>query len=231
MFTAFTDSARKTITRAMHASQRLRHDHIGSEHLLLGLLEEPDDMLAMALTNLALDRTAARRQIELLAGVGKHHEQMAPLPFTPQAKAVLERAMEASRSLGHHYIEHMHLLLGVIGDTDSIATEVLTSLGATPERVRSEILELVGQTAQPSHTERPGLVLSSPGVSEALVTLQGVDRPLPATIGAALDGASSVEFGFAIPRAALERMLAVTPEGGSAQGRLTITNIGTNGER
>src|SRR3954464_6889738 len=144
MFDKFTDRARKIIALAQKEAERFRHDYIGTEHLLLGLVKEGSGVAVTALNNLSVDVEKVRREVEKLVVVNDKEAPTAPLPFTPQAKRVLELASEEARALGHPYIGTEHILLGLLSEQDSVAAQVLINLDLKLEDVRNEILDLLG---------------------------------------------------------------------------------------
>jgi len=144
MFDKFTDRARKIIALAQKEAERFHHDYIGTEHLLLGLVKEGSGVAVTALNNLNVDVDKVRREVEKLVVVNDKDAPTAPLPFTPQAKRVLELASEEARALGHPYIGTEHILLGLLSEHDSVAAQVLINLDLKLEDVRNEILDLLG---------------------------------------------------------------------------------------
>ena len=144
MFDKFTDRARKIIALAQKEAERFHHDYIGTEHLLLGLVKEGSGVAVTALNNLNVDVDKVRREVEKLVVVNDKEAPTAPLPFTPQAKRVLELASEEARALGHPYIGTEHILLGLLSENDSVAAQVLINLDLKLEDVRNEILDLLG---------------------------------------------------------------------------------------
>ena len=144
MFDKFTDRARKIIALAQKEAERFRHDYIGTEHLLLGLVKEGSGVAVTALNNLSVDVEKVRREVEKLVVISDKQAPSGPLPFTPQAKRVLELASEEARGLGHPYIGTEHILLGLLSEQDSVAAQVLINLDLKLEDVRSEILDLLG---------------------------------------------------------------------------------------
>ena len=144
MFDKFTDRARKIIALAQKEAERFHHDYIGTEHLLLGLVKEGSGVAVTALNNLSVDVEKVRREVEKLVVVADKEAPSGPLPFTPQAKRVLELASEEARALGHPYIGTEHILLGLLSEQDSVAAQVLINLDLKLEDVRNEILDLLG---------------------------------------------------------------------------------------
>ena len=128
---------------AQEEARVLDHNHIGTEHLLLGLIHEGDGVAARALHQLGLEETAVRAEVERRVGRGDGM-QSGHVPFTPRAKKALEQSLREALQLGHNYIGTEHLLLGVMNTTDSTGARVLSALGADPEAIRSTTLEIMG---------------------------------------------------------------------------------------
>lgn len=151
-FDKFTKRARRVLTFAQEEAQRLNHNYIGTEHILLGLIREEEGLAAKVLRDLGLDQTRVRQVIEEIVGRG----QAAPgtrLSLTPRTKRVIELAVDEARRMGHHYIGTEHLLLGLIREGDGIAVNVLKSLGVSPDKVRSNLAKEV-MNASPTQTEQ-----------------------------------------------------------------------------
>lgn len=145
-FDKFTKRARRVLTFAQEEAQRLNHNYIGTEHILLGLIREEEGLAAKVLRDLGLDQTRVRQVIEEIVGRG----QAAPgtrLSLTPRTKRVIELAVDEARRMGHHYIGTEHLLLGLIREGDGIAVNVLKSLGVSPDKVRSNLAKEVMNSA------------------------------------------------------------------------------------
>lgn len=119
----------------------LDHDYIGPEHLLLGLIHG-DGVGPKALESLGIGLEAVRQRVEEVIGRG----EQAPsgrIPFTPQAKQVLKLALQEAQGLGHRYIGTEHILLGLIGEGDGVAAQVLTGLGADLDRARERVVQIL----------------------------------------------------------------------------------------
>lgn len=144
MFNRFTERARKVILLAKEEAKRFNHDYIGTEHLLLGLIREGEGVAAAVLQNLGLDFEKIRLEVEKLVQPGPSTVISGDLPFTPKAKKVIELAMDEARNLGHNYIGTEHLLLGLIREGEGVASQVLMNLGLDLNRVRDEIMQLLG---------------------------------------------------------------------------------------
>jgi ATP-dependent Clp protease ATP-binding subunit ClpC len=151
MFDRFTDRAKKVMNLARQEAQRFNHEYLGTEHVLLGLVQEGSGVAASVLRNMEVDLAKIRTEVEKLVKSGPSMVTMGQLPFTPRAKKVLELSMEEAGNLGHNYIGTEHLLLGLIKENEGIAAKVLTNLGVKLEDVREEVLEFLG--AEPSEEE------------------------------------------------------------------------------
>ena len=151
MFDRFTDRAKKVMNLARQEAQRFNHEYLGTEHILLGLVQEGSGVAANVLRNMGIDLSKIRTEVEKLVKTGPSMVTMGQLPFTPRAKKVLELSMEEAGNLGHNYIGTEHLLLGLIKENEGIAAKVLTNLGVKLEDVREEVLEFLG--AEPGEEE------------------------------------------------------------------------------
>ncbi len=158
MFERFTDRARKVMALANQEAQRLNHEYIGTEHILLGLVKEGSGVGANVLKNLDVDLRKVRLEVEKLVKPGPEMVTMGKLPQTPRAKKVIEYAIEEARNLNHNYVGTEHLLLGLLREHDGVAAQVLMNLGLKLEDVREEVLNLLGAGAEPGDSpgEGPG---------------------------------------------------------------------------
>jgi ATP-dependent Clp protease ATP-binding subunit ClpC len=142
VFERFTDRARRVVVLAQDEARMLNHNYIGTEHLLLGLIQEGEGVAAQALDALGISLADARRDTEEIIGQGP----AAPtghMPFTPRAKKVLELALREALQLGHNYIGTEHILLGLVREGEGVAAQVLQKLGADLARVREIVVELL----------------------------------------------------------------------------------------
>jgi ATP-dependent Clp protease ATP-binding subunit ClpA len=155
MFERFTDRARRVVVLAQEEARMLKHNYIGTEHILLGLIREAEGVAAKALESLGISLDAVRQQVEEIIGQG----QQAPsghIPFTPRAKKVLELSLREALQLGHDYIGTEHVLLGLIREGDGVAAQVLVRLGADLNRVRQQVIQILhGRPGEPRRRERP----------------------------------------------------------------------------
>lgn len=144
MFDRFTDRARKVLGYAKSEAERLNHDYIGTEHILLGLIKEGSGVAANVLENLSIDLEKVRVEVEKLVEAGTNTLTSGQPPYTPRAKRVLELALEEARSLDHNYVGTEHILLGLIRENEGMAAQVLHNLSISIDDVRSEVMDLLG---------------------------------------------------------------------------------------
>jgi ATP-dependent Clp protease ATP-binding subunit ClpA len=133
---------------AQEESRALKHDYIGTEHLLLGLLREDKGLAARALGSLGIELDRVRVQVTRIVGSG-NDEAADQIPFTPRAKRVFELALRESLSLGHNYIGTEHILLGLGRENEGVATRVLLDFDANAEKIRNEVVRLLTVSAGP----------------------------------------------------------------------------------
>jgi Clp amino terminal domain, pathogenicity island component len=146
MFERFTDRARRVVVLAQEEARLLNHNHIGTEHILLGLVHEGEGVAYLALTELGISLDAVRAQVEAEIGQGSE----APgghIPFTPRAKKVLELSLREALQLGHNYIGTEHILLGLIREGEGVAARVLVGLGAGLDRVRGQVVQVLASAS------------------------------------------------------------------------------------
>ncbi len=175
MFERFTERARQVVVLAQEEARSLSHNHIGTEHILLGLLREDGGLAARVLDSLNVTIERTRQQVVRIIGRG---EEVSPdqIPFTPRAKKVLELALREALSLGHNYIGTEHILLGLVRENEGVAARILLGFNADPEAIRNQVLRMLSEPG----IEQPGpyqarTLESSPAGREGW--LEGV-RPL-----------------------------------------------------
>ncbi|GAA3101005.1 hypothetical protein GCM10017600_33970 [Streptosporangium carneum] len=144
MFERFTDRARRVVVLAQEEALRLGHGHIGTEHLLLGLVGEEEGVAGRALRSFGIGGEQVRAEIEETVGRGDR-EPVGHIPFTPRAKKVLELALREALGLHHAYIGTEHILLGLIREGEGVAAQVLVNRGAHLEAVRGQVVALLGR--------------------------------------------------------------------------------------
>jgi len=145
MFQRFTDRARRVVVLAQEEARTLGHDFIGTEHLLLGLVDEGHGVAAKALESLGIGLEAVRQRVEDAVPPGTVEPRTGHIPFTPRAKSVLELSLRESQLLGHRYVGTEHILLGLIRQGDGVAAQVLTALGADLDGVREQVVRLLAE--------------------------------------------------------------------------------------
>ena len=156
MYERFTDRARKVMQSANQEAQRFNHEYVGTEHGLLGLIKEGSGVAANVLRNLDVDLRKIRNEVEKIVQAGPEMVTMGKLPQTPQAKKVIEYAIEEARNLNHNYVGTEHLLLGLLREQEGVAAQVLMNLNLKLEEVREEVLNLLGHGMDESEEgERP----------------------------------------------------------------------------
>jgi ATP-dependent Clp protease ATP-binding subunit ClpA len=144
VFERFTDRARRVVVLAQEEARRLSHDHIGTEHILLGLIGEEDGVAGHTLRSFGIGGEQVRNDVEEIIGRGSE----APgghIPFTSQAKKVLELSLREALNLHHSYIGTEHILLGLIRESEGVAARVLVNRGARLEAVRAQVITLTGR--------------------------------------------------------------------------------------
>jgi ATP-dependent Clp protease ATP-binding subunit ClpC len=155
VFERFTNKARDAVTFAQHEARDLKHNYLGTEHLLLGLLREEEGVAARALREFGITIDQVRDQVVQIVG---HGAEPTPgqIPFTPRAKKVLELALREAKSLGHNFIGTEHILLGVVRENEGVASQILLDFGVDAEKVRNEIARVpVRPLSRPKATSAP----------------------------------------------------------------------------
>lgn len=145
MNSRFTARAIKVLELAQYAAQELQHHYVGTEHLLLGLIQEGEGVAARALLSLEVDLETVRDEVETILGASSSEAKTgSPASYTPRAKRVMELAMMEAQDLGHNYIGTEHILLGLLRENEGIAARVLMRLGADLDLVKEVVLEMLG---------------------------------------------------------------------------------------
>jgi len=154
LFERFTERARQVVVLAQEEARTLKHNYIGTEHILLGLLREEEGLAARVLEGLEITVEEVRAQVIRIVGSGEEVTS-GQIPFTPRAKKVLELALREALSLGHNYIGTEHILLGLVRENEGVAARILADFDADSEKIRNEIIRMLsgpgrrqqGQTA------------------------------------------------------------------------------------
>ncbi len=142
MFERFTERARQVVVLAQDEARSLKHNYIGTEHILLGLLREEEGLAARVLESLDITVEEVRAQVARIVGQGDE-VTTGQIPFTPRAKKVLELALREALSLGHKYIGTEHILLGLVRENEGVAARILLDFDADAEKIRNEIIRML----------------------------------------------------------------------------------------
>jgi hypothetical protein len=145
-FGRFTLRARAVTVAAQTEARKASHDYIGTEHILLGLLTQPEGLGAKAITALGVPLDAVREAV--VAAYGPAVDDVPEhIPFTPDSKKVLELTLRDALRLGHNYIGTEHILLGVLSKEDGLGARVLTDLGITKELAEGWLIPAINEAA------------------------------------------------------------------------------------
>ena len=142
MFERFTERARQVVVLAQEEARTLKHNYIGTEHILLGLLREEEGLAARVLESLDITVERVRSQVVRIVGSGEE-VTAGQIPFTPRAKKVLELALREALSLGHNYIGTEHILLGLVRENEGVAARILLDFDADSEKIRNEVIRML----------------------------------------------------------------------------------------
>ncbi|MGA0122073.1 MAG: ATP-dependent Clp protease ATP-binding subunit [Gaiellales bacterium] len=142
MFERFTERARQVVVLAQDEARALKHNYIGTEHILLGLLREEEGLAARVLDSLDITVEDVRANVARIVGQGEE-VTTGQIPFTPRAKKVLELALREALSLGHNYIGTEHILLGLVRENEGVAARILLDFDADAEKIRNEIIRML----------------------------------------------------------------------------------------
>ncbi len=149
----FTQRARRVLGLAHQEAERMRHNYIGTEHLLLGLIREEGGVAGRVLRELGLDANRVQEVVERLVGPGE--TKPTKLDLSPGTEQVLELAVDEARQMGHHYIGTEHLLLGLVRYGEGVALDVLRKLGITPEQIRRQTKRVLQESSASRRTSAP----------------------------------------------------------------------------
>ena len=141
----FTQRARRVLSLAHQEAERMRHNYIGTEHLLMGLIREEGGVAGRVLRELGLDSARVQEIVERLTGTGTYRG--GKLELSPGTQQVLERAVEEARRMGHHYIGTEHILLGLVRHGEGVALDVLSKLGITPDQIRRQTRRVLQESS------------------------------------------------------------------------------------
>ena len=184
MFERFTEKAIKVIMLAQEEARRLGHNFVGTEQILLGLIGEGTGVAAKVLKSMGVNLKDARIEVEKIIGRGSGFVAV-EIPFTPRAKRVLELSLEEARQLGHNYIGTEHLLLGLIREGEGVAARVLENLGVDLSKVRTQVIRMLGETAEVAAGSGPTGRNKTPTLDEfgSNLTQMAADGKLDPVVG------------------------------------------------
>jgi ATP-dependent Clp protease ATP-binding subunit ClpC len=173
----FTQRARRVLSLAHEEAERMHHNYIGTEHLLLGLIREEGGVAGRVLRELGLDPARVKEMVERLTGVGRHSGPR--IELAPATEQVLQAAIEEARRMGHHYIGTEHILLGLVRQAEGVGLDVLRRLGITPEQIRRQTRRILqetptGRAAHAVGRERKEQQIKTPLVDQLATDLTGM---------------------------------------------------------
>ncbi len=175
MFERFTEKAIKVIMLAQEEARRLGHNFVGTEQVLLGLIGEGTGVAAKTLKSMGVNLKDARTEVEKIIGRGSGFVAV-EIPFTPRAKRVLELSWDEARQLGHNYIGTEHLLLGLIREGEGVAARVLENLGVDLNKVRSNVVKMLGESKPSASGSSSGSTTSSTASSSGKTKTPSLDE-------------------------------------------------------
>jgi ATP-dependent Clp protease ATP-binding subunit ClpA len=147
-FDRFNDRAKRVLALAQDEAIRFNHNYIGPEHLLLGLIREGEGVAGRALNSLGVELSKARTAVEFKIGRGDSTTAPSEITLIPRSKKIIELAIDEARKLGHSHIGTEHLLLGLVRESGTMASEVLESLGVSLDKARHQVIATLGQQWQ-----------------------------------------------------------------------------------
>jgi ATP-dependent Clp protease ATP-binding subunit ClpA len=177
-FQRFTGRAREVVVLAQDEARALKHNYIGTEHILLGLLREEEGLAARVLESLDITVEGVRAQVARIVGQADE-VTTGQIPFTPRAKKVLELALREALSLGHNYIGTEHILLGLVRENEGVAARILLDFDADAEKIRNEIIRMLsslGRRQEQSKPLAPRELTSPPVAREVLDELAHIEQ-------------------------------------------------------
>jgi Clp amino terminal domain, pathogenicity island component len=153
-FSNFTPRAQQVLALARKEADRLNHNFLGTEHLLLGLIKLGQGVSVNVLAEMGVNLETVRAEVEKQVGTGPDQKMIGNIPFTPRTKKVLDLARREAKNLNHTYIGTEHILLGLLREGDGIAARILKSLGLNLEKTRQEILKELDIKIKPAVGEQ-----------------------------------------------------------------------------
>ena len=190
MFERFTEQARQMVVLAQEEARLLKHNYIGTEHLLLGLLRDEGGPAGRVLESLGVTSSRVRAQVVQIVGSGEEVTS-GQIPFTPRAKKVLELALREALSLDHNYIGTEHVLLGLVLENGGLAMRILLDFDADAKKVRNAVLQIVSGPEYEEH--QPPRPAETFAIREAAGELEAIAVPTPPAVTPASAPASFVQ--------------------------------------
>ena len=175
MFERFTERARQVVVLAQDEARALKHNYIGTEHILLGLLREEEGLAARVLDSLDITVEDVRANVARIVGQGEE-VTTGQIPFTPRAKKVLELALREALSLGHNYIGTEHILLGLVRENEGVAARILLDFDADAEKIRNEIIRMLSGPGRRSQSGGTAGAPAAAGSAEAKKSSKLLDQ-------------------------------------------------------
>src|SRR5262249_43737335 len=153
-FSRFTDRARRAVVASQEEARAAGHDYIGTEHLVLGLLSEPEGLAGRALAEQGITPEKVRAAMTVVLGPAKANAPQPIIPFTPRAKKVLELTVREALRLGHNYVGTEHLLLGVLAEEEGVGAKILVGLGFAKDKAENWILAQIADIIAPQQSQQ-----------------------------------------------------------------------------
>jgi len=188
MFNRFTERAKQVVVLAQEEARNLKHEHVGGEHILLGLLREEEGLAARVLESLDMGVEAVRAQVVRVVGSGQQVTS-GDIAFAPEARKALERSLREALLLGHNYIGTEHLLLGLVRENEGVAACILTDLQTDAATVRNEVIRMLAGPGGGSRTGRdlPGIPIPDGLLDWAGEPLRRLEREVEKGLGRPAD--------------------------------------------
>lgn len=175
-FDKFTERARRVLSLSQEEAQRLKHNYIGTEHLLLGLVREGEGVAAKVLLDLGVQLNKVRESVEFIIGQGEQAGIQGNIGLTPRAKKVIELAVDEARKMNHHYIGTEHILLGLVREGQGIAAGILESMGVNLNMVRTQTFTVLNEVSNARKVSKEEQLPENPPADASEPTANPADR-------------------------------------------------------
>ncbi len=169
MFGRFTERAQRAILLAQEEAKGLKHNYVGTEHLLLGLISEAQGVAALALKEFGVNIDNSRKEVIKTIGQGENESEL--LGFTPRTKRIFELSFLEARNLGHNYVGTEHLLLGLISEGEGVASVVLNKLGVDSERLSERVIDMITDNSSKNNQSGEGEKQDTPNLDKYSIDL------------------------------------------------------------